>query len=145
MDRQNNFPVFIAIVDDEPDLAYLFRDTLSEIPGTRVFAFSDPLLALEHVRTNSENYQCVVSDYRMPSITGIELLTKIKEVNPGIKRILISAFDLQDEVFKNSEYIDEFLPKPITIAAMIEHVKKHVKHVMKEVEEPPRIKLISLR
>lgn len=55
MDRQNNFPVFIAIVDDEPDLAYLFRDALSQIPGTRVFAFSDPLLALEHIRTNSGN------------------------------------------------------------------------------------------
>jgi DNA-binding NtrC family response regulator len=128
--------VFIAIVDDEPDLAYLFRDALSQIPDARVFAFSDPLLALEHVRTNSENYQCVVSDYRMPSITGIVLLTKIKEINPGIKRILISAFDLQDEVFKNSECIDEFLPKPITMAAMIEHVKKHIKYVVKEIKEP---------
>jgi DNA-binding NtrC family response regulator len=136
LDRQNNFPVFIAIVDDEPDLAYLFRDALSQIPDARVFAFSDPLLALEHVRTNSENYQCVVSDYRMPSITGIVLLTKIKEINPGIKRILISAFDLQDEVFKNSGCIDEFLPKPITMAAMIEHVKKHIKYVVKKIKEP---------
>jgi DNA-binding NtrC family response regulator len=136
LDRQNNFPVFIAIVDDEPDLAYLFRDALSQIPDARVFAFSDPLLALEHVRTNSENYQCVVSDYRMPSITGIELLTKIQEINPRIKRILISAFDIQDEVFKNSECIDEFLPKPITMAAMIEHVKKHIKYVVKKIKEP---------
>jgi DNA-binding NtrC family response regulator len=100
LDRQNTFPVFIAIVDDESDLAYLFRDALSQIPNTRVFAFSDPLLALEHIQTNSEKYQCVISDYRMPSMTGIELLTKIQEVNPTIKRILISAFDLQE--FKNS-------------------------------------------
>lgn len=127
--------MFIAIVDDELDLAYLFRDALSQIPNIRVFAFSDPLLALEHIRTNSERYQCVISDFRMPSITGIELLTKIQEVNPTIKRILISAFDLQEE-FKNSECVHEFLPKPITMEAMIEHVKKHVKHVMKEVEEP---------
>jgi DNA-binding NtrC family response regulator len=136
LDGQKNFPVFIAIVDDEPDLAYLFRDALSQIPDARVFAFSDPLLALEHIRTNSENYQCVISDYRMPSITGIELLTKIQEINPRIKRILISAFDIQDEVFKNSECIDEFLPKPITMAAMIEHVKKHIKYVVKKIKEP---------
>ena len=136
MDGQKNFPVFIAIVDDEPDLAYLFRDALSQIPDARVFAFSDPLLALEHIRTNSENYQCVISDYRTPSITGIELLTKIQEINPRIKRILISAFDIQDEVSKNSECIDEFLPKPITMAAMIEHVKKHIKYVVKKIKEP---------
>jgi DNA-binding NtrC family response regulator len=136
LDGQKNFPVFIAIVDDEPDLAYLFRDALSQIPDARVFAFSDPLLALEHIRTNSENYQCVISDYRTPSITGIELLTKIQEINPRIKRILISAFDIQDEVSKNSECIDEFLPKPITMAAMIEHVKKHIKYVVKKIKEP---------
>jgi two-component SAPR family response regulator len=73
---------------------------------------------------------------RMPSITGIELLTKIQEINPRIKRILISAFDIQDEVSKNSECIDEFLPKPITMAAMIEHVKKHIKYVVKKIKEP---------
>lgn len=137
MDRQKNFPVFLAVVDDEPDLAYMFRDALSQIPHTRVFAFSDPLLALEHVRTNSEKYQCVISDYRMPSITGMELLTKIKEVNPTIKRILISAFDIQDEVFKNCECVDEFLPKPIMMSDMIAHVKKYVNHMMKEIEDPP--------
>lgn len=52
----------------------------------------------------------------MPSITGIELLEKVKEVDFGIASILISAFEIQDEVFKNSESVDEFLPKPITMA-----------------------------
>ena len=137
MDRQNNFPVFIAVVDDEPDLAYLFRDALSQIPGTRVFAFSDPLLALEHIRTNSGNSHCVVSDSRMPSITGIELLEKVKEVDFGIARILISAFEIQDEVFKNSESVDEFLPKPITMANLIDCVKKHIQYKVKEVKELP--------
>jgi DNA-binding NtrC family response regulator len=137
LDRQKNFPVFIAVVDDEPDLAYLFRDALSQIADTRVFAFSDPLLALEHIRTNSENYQCVISDYRMPSITGIELLTKTQEINPRIKRILVSAFDIHDEVFKNSECIDEFLSKPVIMVDLIDHVKKHMNYIVNEAKEPP--------
>ena len=137
MDRQNNFPVFIAIIDDEPDLGYLFRDALSQIPDTRVFAFTDPMLALEHIQTNSEKYRCVISDYRMPSITGIELLEKVKEVDSGIARILISAFEIRDEVFKNSQSVDEFLPKPITMAYLIDCVKKHLKYKVKEVKELP--------
>ena len=72
----------------------------------------------------------------MPSITGIELLTKIQEINPRIKRILISAFDIQDEVSKNSECIDEFLPKPIKMEYLIYHVKKQLNYVVKEVKEP---------
>lgn len=136
MDRQNNFPVFIAIIDDEPDLGYLFRDALSQIPDTRVFAFTDPMLALEHIQTNSEKYRCVISDYRMPSITGIELLEKVKEVDSGIARILISAFEIRDEVFKNSECVDEFLPKPITMAYLIDCVKKHLNYKVNEVKVP---------
>jgi hypothetical protein len=44
--------VFISVVDDEADLAYLFRDALSQIPNVQVFAFSDPVLALEHFEHN---------------------------------------------------------------------------------------------
>jgi YesN/AraC family two-component response regulator len=73
----------------------------------------------------------------MPSITGIELLEKVKEVNSGIARILISAFDPDDELFKNSLCIDEFLPKPITMADLIDRVKKYVNYIVKEVQQPP--------
>ena len=55
MDRTNQSPVFIAIIDDEPDLACLFKEALSQIQGAEVFAFTDPLLALEHFQTKFES------------------------------------------------------------------------------------------
>jgi hypothetical protein len=47
LDGDNQLPVFVA-VDDEVDLACLFKEALSQIDGVQVFAFTDPLLALEH-------------------------------------------------------------------------------------------------
>ena len=78
MERNNQSPVFVALID-EADLAYLFKEALNQIEGVEVFAFTDPSLALEHFQANHQNYMVVISDYRMPSMTGMELLSKIKD------------------------------------------------------------------
>jgi hypothetical protein len=55
LERNSQSPVFIAIIDDEPDIAYLFKEALSQIDGAEVFSFTDPLFALEHFQTNHKN------------------------------------------------------------------------------------------
>ena len=42
--------MFVAVIDDEADLAYLFKEALSQIDGVQVFAFTDPSLALEYFK-----------------------------------------------------------------------------------------------
>ena len=115
--------MFIAIIDDEPDLAYLFKEALSQINGAEVFAFTDPSLALEHFKANHQNYMVIISDYRMPSMTGMELLSKIKEVNPAVTRIMMSAFEIQDELFQEYKCVDKFLQKPVLIVDLIKEVR----------------------
>ena len=124
MERDNQSPVFVAIIDDEPDLAYLFKEALSQIDGAEVFAFTDPLLALEHFKANHQNYRVVISDYRMPTMTGMELLSKIKDVNPAITRIMMSAFEIQDEQFQERNCVDKFLQKPVLMTDLINEVRK---------------------
>jgi len=100
LERNNQPPVFIAVIDNEADLAYLFKVALSQIDGVQVFAFTDALLALEHFKANHQNYLVIISDYRMPSMTGMELLSKVKDVNPAVTRIMMSAFEIQDELYQ---------------------------------------------
>ena len=123
MESNNQSPVFIAVIDDESDLAYLFKEALSQIEGAEVFAFTDPLLALEHFQTNHQNYRVVISDYRMPTMTGMELLSKIKDVNPAVTRIMMSAFEIQDELFQEYKCVDKFLQKPVLIIDLINEVR----------------------
>ena len=126
--------MFIAIVDDEPDLACLFKDALNQISGIVAFAFTDPSLALAHFRTNRGRYACVISDYRMPSMTGIQLLTKVKEIESEVTRILISAFDFEDEDFKKADSVDKFLQKPIMIRDLVEQIQNVI------IKASPKIK-----
>ena len=59
----------------------------------------------------------------MPSMDGAELLDKVKEINSDVKRILISAFEINDDVFKDCHSIDEFLSKLIIMSKLIEVVQ----------------------
>ena len=121
--------MFIAIIDDEPDVAYLFKEALSQIDSVQVFAFTDPLLALEHFQANHQNYSVIISDYRMPTMTGMELLSKIKDVNPAVTRIMMSAFEIQDELFQEYNCVDKFLQKPILMTDLINEVRMIVSKV----------------
>ena len=121
--RNNQSTVFIAVVDDEVDLAYLFKDALSQIDGARVFNFNDPTLFLEHFQSNHQNYRVVITDYRMPGMTGLELLEKMKAINPAVTRILISAFEVTDELFEECNCVDKFLQKPLSMVTLIDEVE----------------------
>lgn len=121
--------MYVCVVDDEADLAYLFKDALSQIEGIKVSAFSDPSKALEHFLSNSENYKVVVSDYRMPTMTGLELLEKIKAINPVVTTILTSAFEVKDELFEECNCVDRFLQKPVSMARLIDEVEMHLNKI----------------
>ena len=106
----------IGVVDDELDIAQLFRDALQTTNGFTIFAFTDPKVAFEHFALNKEDYTLIISDLRMPSINGMELIKKIKEMNPYIRTILMTAFAINDDLFyeySKKKLINGFLQKPI--------------------------------
>lgn len=79
---------YIAIVDDELDIVDLFKEAL-EMKGYYVSAFTNPLLALNHILKDPTRYSLIISDFRMPEMNGDELVTKLLETK--IKGILMSA------------------------------------------------------
>ncbi|HKQ21466.1 MAG TPA: response regulator [Nitrososphaeraceae archaeon] len=119
----------VAIVDDEKDITGLFTDALKRIDGISIVAFNDPTIALEHFKTNFDAYAVVISDFRMPEINGIELLKNVKDSNPLVRTILVSAYSLEDpeleECIKN-EIINNFIQKPIRLAHLLEEVNNQL-------------------
>jgi two-component system response regulator (stage 0 sporulation protein F) len=119
----------VAIVDDEKDITVLFRDALQRIKGISIFAFTNPLMALEHFTINKEQYVLVISDLRMPSLNGLELVKKIKDLNPLSRTILMTAFEIDDKLFQEyskKEIINAFLQKPIRIDDLFVVVNKQL-------------------
>jgi DNA-binding NtrC family response regulator len=120
----------IAIVDDEPDILKLFQDFLSKIKGISIFTFTDPLMALEHVRMNKNEYLLVISDLRMPNLDGLELVKVIKDLNPLVRTVLMTAFAIKDDLFQEyarQEIINNFLQKPVLLADLYVQVTKELR------------------
>ena len=119
----------IGVIDDEWDIVQLYRDALLA-SGFSVYAFTNPLIALEPFRVNSNSYVLIISDLRMPGMDGIELIKKVKAINSDIRTLLITAFEVEDRVFhryKKENLIDGILEKPITMKNLVTEVENQVK------------------
>lgn len=83
----------ILVVDDEAPI----RDMLSD--ALRVFgheASSEPDGPSALKRLSRERFDMVLSDINMPHMTGFELLKRIEETYPQVKRVLMTAYNLDD-------------------------------------------------
>jgi CheY-like chemotaxis protein len=94
--NNSNSNWFILVLDDEPDIATIVKKSLQDL-GFRVSAFTNPIVALEYFKLNFKICcSLVVSDIRMPGLNGYEVAIKVKGINPEVKIILMSAFEISD-------------------------------------------------
>ena len=80
----------IIIVDDEPELASLFKTFLKN-QGYNVVSFTDPILALEYFKETVGQHSLIIIDLRMPGMCGIDLAIKIREIDQN-KNFLDDGF-----------------------------------------------------
>jgi CheY-like chemotaxis protein len=120
----------ILVVDDEFDIVNIIKQVLQK-QGFTTYAFTDPLLALEHLKTNSKSYGLVLVDVRMPAMNGFELVKKIKSMHPTIKILLMSAFEFNDRDLSKvlaSIKIDGYVQKPVSTKQLINIIEKHLQN-----------------
>ena len=115
----------IAIVDNEHDTVELFKDVLTT-NGYNVAGFTNPLLALKHIKENQEEFDLILCDYKMPYLSGCDFARKIiTEINTAIKIIFITAVtDIGINPLKLQVYF-----KPLLMSKLIDIVKKNIPSV----------------
>ncbi len=117
-DNKNNKPLAnLLVVDDDSDIAHVLKQGLLK-NRFLVSAFIDPEEALKNFQSNSGDYCLMLSDIRMPGMSGIRLARKVKEINPNVKVILMTSFEINDNEFSKvfpSTQVDGFVQKPIGV------------------------------
>jgi two-component system cell cycle sensor histidine kinase/response regulator CckA len=113
----------ILLIEDDADLLELFADALGR-SGFSVDRFTDPVKALALFEQNSDRYDLVLSDIRMPGMTGIDLVRRVKRINANVNCVLMSAFETEHlESQLNELDLSTFMKKPIHIGQLITAVK----------------------
>src|SRR5919112_428317 len=117
-DNKNDKPLAnLLVVDDDSDIAHVIKQGLQK-NGFLVSAFTNPEEALKNFQSNSGDYCLMLSDIRMPGMSGIRLARKVKEINPNVKVVLMTSFEIRDNEFSKvfpSTHVDGFVQKPIGI------------------------------
>ena len=121
----------ILVIDDNSDIANIIK-TMLEIDGFNVSAFYDPSLALDHFKSNSKEYALLITDVRMPGMSGPEIVSRIKRIEPEIKIIFMTAFDISSvnsEIERYDYEVAEIFQKPLFMRKMRKIVKEILPNV----------------
>ena len=105
----------ILVVDDNPDVLRVLAAFLEQ-SGAEVAPSTDPTDVLEAVRTDPEAWDLIVTDYRMPQMTGAALARAVRRIAPALPIVLVTAqHDLGADVQTGSDRIfAAILNKPIS-------------------------------
>jgi DNA-binding NtrC family response regulator len=118
----------ILVVDDEPDLLKMVEMYLKawhfEVDG-----FTDPVHALAYFQKNPSFFSLVITDIRMPHMSGLELAQHILRIEPGMKVMLMTAFQINSIDLEHNLPIVRYeviLKKPFRLAEICSAVKKQL-------------------
>lgn len=132
----------VLVVDDETDLAESCAYFL-ERAGYEARCVASATEALEMLK--QESFSVVISDVRMPRMSGMELLSAIRQLDPDIEVLLLTGYpDLQMAVSAIKQGAFDYLAKPYGEEDLIERVAKAMAHRrMKQQNEELRERLRS--
>jgi len=122
----------ILVVDDETDLELLikqkFRRKIRENIYEFVFAHNGKE-ALEKVAQNPD-LDIILSDINMPEMDGLTMLTKLPEVNPLVKAVMVSAYGDMDNIrMAMNRGAFDFVCKPVNFEDLELTMDKTLSHV----------------
>lgn len=115
----------ILIVDDNPNMASLLSEMLEifEFDSKRAGNGQEALNIL-----GDEDFSMVITDLRMPEMSGSELLKSIKQTKPDLPVIVISGYNLaEEEDTLMADLADGFINKPFKMVDIENLLKKFFK------------------
>lgn len=113
----------VLVVDDDQGLRFSVRETLAQMGSFDIEEAVDGLQAVEKVR--AQRFDLVLLDVDMPSLNGLEALKLIKEHDPSIVVLIMTAFaSIDDAVRAVKEGAYNYLSKPVKSDELIRLIEK---------------------
>jgi DNA-binding NtrC family response regulator len=132
LNNNKNNNKYVLLVDDEKDILFLYSECLKS-DGYQTISFDNPIEALNYLNKNDNISNCslVITDYKMPQMSGLDLVKKIREKDSKskIKTMLVSAYLKNDLLRDNVDMkkIDKIIEKPIDIDTLKNEVTELIK------------------
>ena len=120
----------ILIVDDDTDICATLADILTD-EGYQTDVAADghsALCKLEAYSTDAEdNFDLCLLDFKMPGMDGVELITRLRDLDPKLRAIMITAYAGEDGIQRAiaaGSY--RVLQKPVDVTALLGMIREAV-------------------
>lgn len=127
-------------VDDDPavlgGLKRMLRGIRSEIESDFVDNGPDALTRME-----SDGYDVVITDIRMPGMSGIEVLEAVSEEHPDMARIILSGYSDKADTLRATGLAHQYLAKPCDAAGLRSAILRSVR--MREELADPELRRLA--
>jgi two-component system, OmpR family, response regulator len=117
MRRADGKPIHVLVVDDEAVLAELMSMAL-RYEGWEISTAGDGATAIALARNNPPDV--VVLDIMLPDMSGLDVLHKLREQNPGLPLLLLTAKDsVEDRIAGLTAGGDDYVTKPFSLEEVV--------------------------
>ena len=116
----------VLLIDDEDIVRYTAMKIL-QMCGYEVLPATNGTEAIQLFEENNESISCVIIDFFLPDMNGLEIFEKLQQINNKTKVILNSAMQNHPKVVEAMKHgFYDFLPKPFTIETLSGIVAKAI-------------------
>jgi len=125
---ENKAKANILIVDDDPAIRKVLGISLRK-SGYEVGVSENGAEALALIKDGTFTPDCIILDYRMPKMSGLEVLSVLKKEYPIIPVIMLTALtDLEIAVDTMKEGAFDYIVKPVRKLHLVESIKKAIRY-----------------
>jgi len=120
----------LMVIDDEAIVGKRLRQVFSKM-GFVVEVFDSPVQAMR--AAEDHKFDIVVTDLKMEGMDGMEVLSRVRQLNPAIRVIIITGYaqpETAEEAFKLGVF--DFIPKPFRLEQLKEAILRAVKELEQE-------------
>ena len=142
----------IWIVDDDPSIRFVLERALARegLPSRSFTQAQEVLDALADIHQGVSALprpQVLVSDIRMPDMSGLQLLEQVHALQPSLPVIIMTAYsDLDSAVSAFQRGAFEYLPKPFDVSKAVELIRRALQERQREAvvqEEPATAEMLG--
>lgn len=135
----------ILIIDDEMMITATLSTLIQMMLDYEVFTFNDPKALVESGLLDREKIDLVISDFIMPNMNGLDLLSLIKQKQPHIVPILLTGYSDKDSAIKsiNELGLYYYLEKPWDNNELIKVIQNGIEKASLESEIKSNIVVIE--
>jgi len=146
LSKYSQYKHSILIVDDEESILNSFQRILAD-EDYEVHAVNNGSEGLNKLRTAQKPYSVIVSDQRMPEMSGVQFFAQAKDIFPDAVRILLTGYADSDAIIDaiNKGGVHLYFTKPWREEEILLHIKQSLSKVEILAENKRLVELIKIK